>query len=475
MLVLDNIATVKSGSVKHPLVSESWIFPLIQVYKYENELSQNKNTTQSFNNLKNQLLVLRHTFKWYNFSLLSKYKFSLVDILILSRSSARRYIRGEYFDIFTDYLPELLPGKTMFKLELPNLQIDHYRRINNKIDTYYLAGDTQLLHLQAKLTNSILLNGLAHTKNEYLVNIDHTFRRRIYKFNLFFNYFHKWIVRLRPKCVIIIDSYSVSGFALTYAAKYYGIPVIELQHGLLHPEHPGYIYHHGVNRKLFPDYYFSYGEYSTQLLIKQSDMFDKTKIKTVGFYHLTQLDHTSSHKAIDVLRKWIGNDEVVLVTSQATVHERLMNFLNDKTVTRLQGVKIVVKLHPGQIKAGASVFEYLNQNICVVAEPELSLNDLIGISKIHITVYSTSFMQALYNGLPSIFLDIKPYTKKILDHIDNQSTFLAGSGEVLRIQIKKILENYPVFQARAFKKASWYYEKNPGKRLSEELGKIIGA
>jgi hypothetical protein len=45
------------------------------------------------------------------------------------------------------------------------------------------------------------------------------------------------------------------------------------------------------------------------------------------------------------------------------------------------------------------------------------------VSNYHTTVYSTSFMEALFNNLPNIFINVDPYGNHINQYIDNTINF----------------------------------------------------
>ena len=50
----------------------------------------------------------------------------------------------------------------------------------------------------------------------------------------------KWLERLRVKCVVVVVHYSPANLVLTRVAKGMGIPVVELQHGMLGNSHVAY-------------------------------------------------------------------------------------------------------------------------------------------------------------------------------------------------------------------------------------------
>ncbi len=78
-----------------------------------------------------------------------------------------------------------------------------------------------------------------------------------------------WLARYRPRAVIVLCAYQ-QHLAIQLAAKSLGIPVIELQHGVIHESHPGYAFPRWLNppwRSLpVPDHLVVFGKYFGELL-----------------------------------------------------------------------------------------------------------------------------------------------------------------------------------------------------------------
>ena len=83
------------------------------------------------------------------------------------------------------------------------------------------------------------------------------------------------------KSVIVVDEYSPVNRAIVDAAKSIGIQTYALQHGTIHPLHPGYVFHkndHFYNP--WVDHLFIWGDYWKEILMNQG--FPKNRLLVVG-------------------------------------------------------------------------------------------------------------------------------------------------------------------------------------------------
>lgn len=81
------------------------------------------------------------------------------------------------------------------------------------------------------------------------------------------------IARLRPKAVFVLCAYG-SMIPLQRAVRAAGIPLIELQHGVIHESHPGYVFDRHLTRDHRPDHLVVFGEHFGQLIDRVSPGFD---------------------------------------------------------------------------------------------------------------------------------------------------------------------------------------------------------
>lgn len=84
----------------------------------------------------------------------------------------------------------------------------------------------------------------------------------------------RWLRQARPKAVFVLCGYHMHT-PLQLAAREEGIPVIELQHGLIHESHPGYILPELPTEQLrtlpLPDHLVVFGSYFGTMLEQESE------------------------------------------------------------------------------------------------------------------------------------------------------------------------------------------------------------
>jgi len=78
----------------------------------------------------------------------------------------------------------------------------------------------------------------------------------------------RWLRRARPAALFVLCSYT---FFIPFlrAARALGIPVIELQHGIIYESHPGYIYDGAPALRHTPDHIVVFGEHFGELLERE--------------------------------------------------------------------------------------------------------------------------------------------------------------------------------------------------------------
>lgn len=215
---------------------------------------------------------------------------------------------------------------------------------------------------------------------------------------LFLNKTRLWQYKLllsiiAPKVVFLVVSYGNEDFI--EACKSKKIPVIELQHGLVYKTHMGYSFAHENDKKTFPDYFFSFGEFwkeTTKFPIKKEFVFN------VGFPLLES--KVEQYKDIKKQNK-------VIFISSGPGGEWISEFAIELTKIKPNNYKIIYKLHPQEYKFKGEWYEKLYKtNIEVVDNDKIDLYRYLAESKIVIGVASTVIYESIAFDCSIYLLDL---------------------------------------------------------------------
>ena len=189
---------------------------------------------------------------------------------------------------------------------------------------------------------------------------------------------------------------------------------IELQHGLISAEHPGYIYPRFV--KTVPSDFFQrkllvYGEGTKRLLCSRS-VFDEAQIEVVG------------NPRIRMYRRVFGVREqersLILFTSQpfeqdgsgTGYYDTVIPYLKAlQNMTRSGKYALWIKLHPRETETIAARYNTAIPDVKVCGAAS-ELYELLNRTYIHITANSTTLYEAAEFGAPTITLRYTGYDPK---------------------------------------------------------------
>ena len=73
--------------------------------------------------------------------------------------------------------------------------------------------------------------------------------------------YFKVLKKINPKMIVEVVNYSFSRMIVNEYAHMYGIPVVELQHGIIYSEHAAYNFASGFDIKQYPDKIFLYSDF----------------------------------------------------------------------------------------------------------------------------------------------------------------------------------------------------------------------
>jgi len=206
--------------------------------------------------------------------------------------------------------------------------------------------------------------------------------------------YKKLLRKVDPRVAVILVSYGSKKKTFTEACKKEGIPVVELQHGTIHPGHLGYTFPNGQPKTVFPDYLLTWGNFWKK---NASFPIPDRRILPVGFPYIEMM--SKKHKKVKSKKQ-------ILFVSQGLIGKALSQFALEVNKHRDIDHKLVYKLHPGEYDRWRDEYPQLvNADIEVIDSSEPSLYHLFAESSIQIGIGSTAVYEGLAFGLETFVYD----------------------------------------------------------------------
>lgn len=242
---------------------------------------------------------------------------------------------------------------------------------------------------------------------------------------------YDWLIRIyRPKAIFVVCYYS--NFEIIKAAKKNNIPVVELQHGLVSKGHRAYFFSSYPGASYLPDYFLSYGRYSSEL-VTAGKVVHPDQVLNYGYSFLEE-----------VSKKLRVSDELAALKRTFRSVICITGQLPKTDVPLLRMIGDISQAFPDTCfifkprYAGAGLLLPERPNFFQMAH--LNTYELLKYSDYHITVYSTCAMESLALGTPNISIDIEGYysrfLKKILD--GNRYNYVVQTNEGLTETLSRL-------------------------------------
>ncbi len=234
-------------------------------------------------------------------------------------------------------------------------------------------------------------------------------------FQKFINLFYYYLLeKTKAKYVLEI----MPNISLCKACKKRDIKIMDIQHGAISLDHEWYLFRASQNpisnlKKYSPTHYFVWDRESKESLIKIGNKANKIIITNIPKPNLNK----SISKELRELKQCFKS-KLVLVTLQygKWYGKNRNNVLPSEVVNALINVEstlIVFKIHPmilkreriEQAKNILSLRRHLNKSSKIIISSNESLEQLIQISNLHITINSSSCIMASKYGIRTLIVD----------------------------------------------------------------------
>jgi hypothetical protein len=298
------------------------------------------------------------------------------------------------------------------------------------------------------------------------------------------------IERLKPAALLMINEYGVVEWI--GAAHACGVPVAAVQHGVIHPWHPGYV--HGSRPPGLPivDRTYVFGEYERRLLLQRS-VYRDGEVRVVGSPRL-DLAESLGEAGPKAGRPRIGaavraelgiapDRRVLLVTT--TSGEFLRRVLFPATLEplfdrELPNVHVVFKLHPREpdddlyprlIAEFARLKGFRPPALSVVRDYDLYR--LLAAADAHLGLYTTVLTEAVMAGIPNLVPGDSP-SADILDYVRTGVAQRVRNGGELLAALAGDLSRTDEEARRAFL-ADHFAAGPAGRRIVEDLEAMVSS
>lgn len=326
------------------------------------------------------------------------------DFLLMG--NPRRILQedGNYYDITTDFIPEILNEYTFQTIEdpfwalFPHMETSHslpaktknISYLDNIEKDYFEILDSSKFKKERIAIHKILMSIANDVFDEFGVRISQSLTLCENKL-LYFLYakpiYFQLLKKMNPQAVMLFYHPHHSEYLMTMVAKELKIPVIEIQHGIIGEFEP--IWHKYLNAKANPQYLPDYILGFSPNFINLQDMILRNKIKFVGYPFLDK--KIKEYKSL-FLNKHNHN---ILIISQANISDELSEFTGQLALLLKKNYPeyhIFYKLHPYELDKKFPNLDY--DNVTIINDLKKDIYYYQSICDIQIGVYST----ALYEG-----------------------------------------------------------------------------
>jgi hypothetical protein len=216
-----------------------------------------------------------------------------------------------------------------------------------------------------------------------------------------FPFYTRILKQVDPECVITVNRSAKLPFI--EACSKLEIPTIELQQGAVHSSHIGYSYPISKKLSTIPDYYFSFGDYWSQVI--DLPIADEN-VRSVGWPYLEMQSQRYSENR---------SSTDILIISQPVESKRLAKFAVDLSNLVDCTLDIVFRPHPNISEETVNTYSILDDSTITV-DNNTSLYQAFSEANALVGVSSTALFEGAYFDLQTYILDGfgSPYVKELL-------------------------------------------------------------
>lgn len=215
------------------------------------------------------------------------------------------------------------------------------------------------------------------------------------------------MAQARPRALVVLCAYD-QHIPFQLEARARGIPVIELQHGVIHESHPGYVFGPSAAPAHAPDHLVVFGEHYGRA-IEQGSPYWQGRWSVGGHPWLKAKRVQHGHRAPE--------DTIVLFGQNIPSVQDRLRTLAAELRPRLPAARLVLKPHPAE-KDVAAVYAPLLDAGIELAPPSCDSYELLARCRVAVSVFSTIAVEALAFQCASVVLRSPNWFEDIRTFVD---------------------------------------------------------
>ncbi len=339
--------------------------------------------------------------------------FSKYEYLVFSDSTERKLIvNNKHYDKLVDYLIEKLGSEKTLLIEHPAQP--HYKKTKvytkNIVSQAPISFITDFLIIFIKKPKKKIKQFSKLVKN---YGINKNFYYRILRFRSEYYIFTALLKLYKPK-IIFVNTRGKTN-ALYLAARKLKIPSVEIAHGrgMLDLNHT----YSEIPNDYFPDKYLVMGEFSKRSFINHNS-FKQNQIIPIGSLIV---EDAKNKKTCPQFMDMIKNkfDAVINVSLQNNIEKQMLDLILQVSN---KNPKIAFILIPRLKHKNPSEYFFEEKNIFIAPvdrDPNANFYSINKYCDAHITCYSTTSLESMGQGIPTILLDIDNKASFFLKNTEN--------------------------------------------------------
>jgi hypothetical protein len=335
-------------------------------------------------------------------------------VVILTVSNRRILRGGRWYDIFSDPLSERLDSRgvkySTWELGMPNTP--RYRPsalISTQLDRALASG-----RYREPLAKPEWFDTFAPWAEEYMPGFARweDLRHSLETFHSTSKIYEDWMRRGKAQLMIAVCWYSLRVMAASVACRRAGVISVDLQHGLQdagHYSYSGWDASPEGGYEMMPHYFWAWGRDNVHFLEECNGAFRKySRVRAGGNLWLNMWRNKSSNVFIDESERVAQGTKSfrkrIVVTLQSTIldFDYLVRAISESPADWCW----LVRLHPMMREKTVELkrlFESTGHaGVCFDLANDAPLYALLRNADVHATSYSTSAMEALAFGVPTV-------------------------------------------------------------------------
>lgn len=433
---LEGIDRLKSIEQSYDVMSIKFkdipVWPFLRIYLFQH-LGGTNNLTAHDISFSKIWIVLRALFAYNPFQLFKEHRYWLY-----TASERRKQIDGKNILRVSGFISDI-NNKSLI-IEKPSLHSPHFKKesIPEKCiisESLQIFGghliERFLRFLPLRIENEDIISNIL---KEQKIKFDYKyFIRFLFSQKLITDIFLK--ISKKPEKVLIECPYNIMGYVWSF--HNHGVEVIELQHGVLGSSHYAYILNH--NTILSPDQIWVYGRREFDFFKKENPFYSK-KVSEMGMYFLEYANKAFSVDIFAVYRKQYN--KIIVIAGQNAVEKPLHKFINQISelnkdylfvyIPRYADEKFNIAKTNVLLAAGVNIYQYLKW------------------CDIHVTVSSTTCLEATYFDKPTIFFDYNDLASNYYGEYLSDGVSYIKSPLEFRCSVDDFFQNKPKIRKDVF-------------------------